>query len=574
MAFELGRSILFALPIAVGFFVLLWLGAPRWCFLVMGMLPVSLPLWLSSNLRVYGYHSFMQAGIVYEILNGHIPPHDPLFAGGPLLYPWGYAFLIAAVSRLLDISPFYSSALLSSIALAGILIATFKISSLFTTDFAANFFATLIPLYAFTFTQDKIFMPLYQWGADASTLVGFGEWRSMPILEKFNGDTGFPFGFFLFGLFLYYLLRNITANRWNWKQAWLLSLACFGVGFIYPFFFPSAVCAGFAACMVNAFRKRGDQRRRSILVASILVATSTLLLLYLVPISHGKAPDARLVLNLSWPHWKRKIGVLVLTCAPIGLLLGIYRRRLWEIFREHDTEALTLIFSAMCSLSLFLLMNTPFASEYKFLSQAILVVGILGGWCFSWLRQRRSALCFALVLLFLLPMGTDVARKSFHWTDTWSYPRNYYEKGVNILKKSSAENRLYSWIRKKTDPSAVFLDASLDLTVYGQRELYVAMWSDSPFSGFGMRAQEMLDEDNGYNPLLVQRREMILDNILNGQNPLTSKDFAPIIVNFPKNDIYIIARTEPQKRRLTHCSFVKMVFNDAAASIFSLTGTS
>lgn len=573
IAIELGRSFLFALPIAVGFFLLLRFKAPSWSYLLFGMLPVSLPLWLSSTLRVYGYHSFMQAGIVYEILNGHIPPHDPLFAGGHLLYPWGYAFLVAGVSRLFNISPFYSTTILSTIALAGILIVTFKISRLFTTDLAANLFATLVPLFAFTFTQDKILMPLYQWGADASHLYGFGEWRSMPILAKFNGDTGFPFGFFFFGLFLYFFLRGITAGTWNWKQAGLLILMVFGVGFTYPFFFPSAVCAGFAACMLEAYRRRQGQWRLPVLIALTLVVTSALLLFYLIPISHGKAPAARLVMNLSWPNWKRKIGVLIITCVPMWLLFGIYRRRLWETLKAHSTAAWAMAISAVVSCGLFLGMNTPFASEYKFLAQGMYVMGILGGWCFAWLRQRRPVLCFALILLFLVPMGTDVARKSFKWTDTWSYPHNYYEKGVNILKKDPAENRLYTWIRKNTDLSAVFLDASLDLTVYGQRELYVAKWSLSPFSGFGMRAQEMLGEDNGYNPVAVQEREIVLAEVLNGKKPLTLNDLAPVIKRFPKREIYIVARTEPQKMRMEHCSFLKAVFHDSAGDIFTIVRT-
>ena len=39
---------------------------------------------LNSNNRVYSYHGFMHAGIVYEILNKEIPPSNPLMAGKAL----------------------------------------------------------------------------------------------------------------------------------------------------------------------------------------------------------------------------------------------------------------------------------------------------------------------------------------------------------------------------------------------------------------------------------------------------------------------------------------------------------
>ncbi len=572
IVFEVLRGCLFALPLAAGFFLLLRIKAPCGYFLALGILPVCLPLWLVSNLRVYGYHGLMQAGIVYEILNGHLPPHNPLFAGQPLLYPWGYAFWVALLSRMLHISPFYSTALLSTVALAGILIATFYISRLFTDDLAANLFATLIPLYAFTFTQNLDFMPL--WHSNAAHLAGFGEWRSMPIVEKFNGDTGFPFGFFLYGAFFYLFLRSITAESWNWRQAGLLVLLLIGVGFTYPFFLPALDIGGFAACMVIAFRNRQGNWRQPVMVAVALVAGSVVLLLYLLPITHGKFPAGKLVPNLSWPHWKRKIGVLLLTCAPIWLLLCLYRRRLWDILKEHRPATVGLVLSVAVSYLLFLAVNTPFASEYKFLSQGMYLTGILGGWCFSFLRRRRPLLSFALVALFLVPMGMDVAMKSTNWLNAGVYPRGYSERGLDILSKNPVEEAFYTWVQKKTDTDAVFLDASLDMTIYGRRELYVGVPTIAPFAGFGMTSQEMLGEDNGYNPALIQQRMKTLDAVLDGKNPLTLADLAPVRQHFPDNEIFIIGRTGKERRRLARCPFLKKAFSDGAIAAFSIAGVS
>ena len=62
---------------------------------------------LNPYSRVYSNHGFFHASMTYQILNGSVPPSDPLFAGYPLHYPWAYAFLVAQGSRMLNISPVY-----------------------------------------------------------------------------------------------------------------------------------------------------------------------------------------------------------------------------------------------------------------------------------------------------------------------------------------------------------------------------------------------------------------------------------------------------------------------------------
>jgi len=102
------QASLLSLLLAGIFFLLLRIQAPRWTFLVLGVVPSALFLFALPNLRVYGYHQWSQAGLVYQILLGHLPPQNPLLAGEPEHYPWAYALLLAGLSKLLGLSPFWS----------------------------------------------------------------------------------------------------------------------------------------------------------------------------------------------------------------------------------------------------------------------------------------------------------------------------------------------------------------------------------------------------------------------------------------------------------------------------------
>ena len=68
------------------------------------MLPPGVLFLMVPSLRVYGYHGFIQAGIVYQLLSGQIPPTSPLLAGRPGTYPWAGALVLAGTSKVLGIS--------------------------------------------------------------------------------------------------------------------------------------------------------------------------------------------------------------------------------------------------------------------------------------------------------------------------------------------------------------------------------------------------------------------------------------------------------------------------------------
>ena len=115
----LSASVL-SLVLASLFFVMLRRRVPRWSYVVLGVLPPAALLLASPGLRVYGYHGFVQAGIVFQILHGNVPPTSPLLAGEPGTYPWGGALVLAGISKVLGVSPFWQLTIIGVVIIVAV----------------------------------------------------------------------------------------------------------------------------------------------------------------------------------------------------------------------------------------------------------------------------------------------------------------------------------------------------------------------------------------------------------------------------------------------------------------------
>ena len=177
------RRLRLAEPICLGLFTLVFIYA------------------VNANHRVYAYHGFFRAGIVYQILNGYIPPLDPLFAGETVHSPWGNELLVACVSRLFHITPPYSFAILNVVCLVLVMILVYKISSLLIKDERANTLSVMIAIFGIAVFPNALTRTL-------RTLIPHLEFRAAHLARKFLCPNGVPLGLAFFFLFLSGLLSN------------------------------------------------------------------------------------------------------------------------------------------------------------------------------------------------------------------------------------------------------------------------------------------------------------------------------------------------------------------------------
>jgi len=232
---------------------------------VLGVAPVVLIYVLNPEFRVYSFHSFMHAGITYQILNGNLPPSDPLLAGHAAAYPWAAHLIAAGMSRIFNITPFLSIAVMNVASLALAMILIYRISKILVDDERANILSVVVSIYGITVANPSLLR-----------LLAFKlptEFRGVPILLKFITINVLPIGLVGFLLVIYVVLRLESSGRTLLKVAALLA-ALLGVGFTYPAFLP-----GIAASLAVAWIATLVLFRRETLRWSLRTLISTVLAL-------------------------------------------------------------------------------------------------------------------------------------------------------------------------------------------------------------------------------------------------------------------------------------------------------
>jgi hypothetical protein len=560
-------ALFLSLSLASIFFAMLRVRAPGWSFVVLGMLPPAALLLWSPGLRVLGYHGFVQAGIVYQVLQGNIPPTSPLLAGQPGSYPWVGTLLLAGISRLFGISPFWSASIVAMASLTLLLVAIYRIGLLATDDARASLFGTAVALYAFTFTQS---VPNNALKAGLAALVPFpfAEPRGAPIVEKFNGCTSFPLGLALYAVALLLLLTMAHRSR-GWRAAAGFTGSLAALAFVYPYFLPPiALLCGVAAIL--AWRDGGPERRFALFLAGVCGLVGVLVLPYYLQLAAART-NAALQVGAA-AGLGRQAGVIVVTLLPMSVLLAVTRRSVRERLRIGGRPVTLLLASAGLNVLLFAVLSAPLWSQYKFLLLGVVALGIVGGIGFRELHERTWPVALAVLAVFLVPFALDCVHKANDWNGAAGVFR---ESGVALDHSDPARRELDTWMREKTHPRAVFIDADLGVPVYGQRALYVALPDQEPVKalttqggdGYALDPRIILKIVDGYAGDLVDRRQQTAARLLSGQPP-TDADLRVIAAAGPR--AYLVLRSSaPGTADRPRLPF-PVAFSNAAATVLEV----
>jgi hypothetical protein len=543
-------------------------GAPKWSFLVLGVLPPALLFFLAPGMRVYGYHGFIQSGIAYQILNGSLPPDSPLLAGMPGTYPWAGALVVAGIAKTLGISLFWASAVLSILALIALLLATYRIGLLVTGDAESSLFGTTLSLYAFTFTQTVPDNPIKD-SLRALLPLPFEEPRGAPILEKFNGCTAFPLGIALYAIAFVLLLQLAKDNSPHPRRLASFAASLAAGAFVYPYLFPSISLL----CLVVvglAWRSGGPGKRLAAHLLGAVLVVVALALPYYLQLKAGRSGPALELAVL--PVLIRNLVVIVVTFLPLSILIAWARRPVREALRAQGRAATIAYISVGANLVLFAVLMAPLWSQHNFLLLAIFALGILAGTALRALRLRALPAALAVLSLFLIPFSLDCIHKARDWNDV---PRDFLESGPVFEPSDPNQRALYSWMRTKTDPRAVFVDTDLALPVFGQRALFVALPRHEEVAalttrggdGYSLDPRIFLKVVAGYSETLVDRRLRIARQLLAGEAP-TSADLAEVAACGPQ--AYLVLRLDSPDAARSRPPALPVVFQNPAATVVEL----
>jgi hypothetical protein len=555
---------LLSVTLASLLFIMLRLRAPRWSYLVLGVLPSAILLFALPSVRVYGYHGFLQAGIVYRILAGELPPQSPLLAGQPGTYPWGGALVLAGIAKLFGISPFWAAALVAIASLVVLLLVTYRIGLLVTGDAETSLLGTFASLYAFTFTQS---VPDSALKRALLLPMPFTEPRGAPILEKWNGCTAFPLGLTLYAVALLFLLKLAREGEPRGRALVAFATSLLAVAFVYPYLFPSLVLLA-AVVVVLAFRAGGPQRRLALFLAATLALDGALILPYYLALKAGRTGPALTLVSLQ--GFVRDTVVIVVTFLPMALLLIWARRSVRETLRAQGRAAWLLLGSAAMNLLLFALLLAPLWSQHNFLLLAVFATGIVGGIALRRLRERAWPVALVVQSLLLLPFALDCVHKAKDWRLA---PRVFRESGTVLEHLDPAQRELHHFIRTQTHPRAAFVDTDLALPVYAQRALYVGLPEDAkpmalnmqPRDGYTLDPRIFLKIVDGYPAALVDQRLEVAGRLLSGQTP-TAGDLAAVAASAPH--AYLVVR--PGAAAWTRRPGLPVAFENSAAAVLEL----
>ena len=508
-------------------------------FVILATAPVAIAYVANPVLRLRSYHSLMHAGIVYQILNGNIPPAAPLVGGYPLKYPWGSHLLVAGMSKAFDVSPLTSFAFLNVAAILLVILLVHRISRLMVNDETANILSVVVAVFGVSLLP----YPILSW---LNVTVPAAP-KGIPVFSKFTNVNALPLGLVFVLLSLLSALQLLRRTRTRIGVV-LMLVGVAGTGFFYFPFLPGLVAGVGIACLVIALlalthKVRCETRSLIVMIATLIVSL-VVLVPYLTQIGGGTISEIGL---FGLGHAARNLWKALVASGPILLVIILTRRRLAARIQRLDLVFLGSF--AAANLAAYVFISLPDGAEYKYLVLATVTIGIVGGVSFGTARARAGRLALsALLILFIMPSFKSVARKVTPWV---AKPPWYFEKGMDLQTSDTIENELYTWIRENTPRHAIVVDAELEIPVIAQRQLFVPardLLKRRPQRGLAS-LRDVLLWQCGHDVETLEQRWDITENIYAHSTSVTDTELA-YLRSLP-GPVYVISRSPALTDRIS-----------------------
>jgi hypothetical protein len=539
-----------------------------WLLLLLGLSPAALIYLTNPCVRIYQAHGFAHVSMMYQILNGFVPPDNPLLGGEPQLYPWMHGLLTAGLVFAFRIPPTFAFALINLLALAGSLTLVYRAAHRMSASRVAGALSATLSVLGLTFLNQ---------GAVTYVLRGLTgpawfEWRALGA-DKFTNVNAMPLGILFFALFVYSLVRIFSASETGVRpHVWLL-VSVVGSGLFYPLVWTGLI-ASFCAVVVTVAVFRGNGALGTLGRLLAVAGVGTLLLLpYFRQISGGSgapalsmipgsarsgasfllAPDLRFV-SLKLARWS-------LYVLPLSVLLVWKRRALAAAWRSQPRvwTALWAVAATGSGLYVLVTVTPPLSNEYKYLVLACMPLGIAGGLALSELYRTRAALCALVLALFLVPAAGNWIEK-FFWHDC----NRAVAERIHLRDTDPQRDELYRWIGERTPRDALFIDDELTIPVFGRRQLYIGLgqWFEE---GWTTAPREILLASH-YSARQIYARETVAGEFFSRPGaPLPERTLSELRRTSGDREVYVVLRNRGAESKLiADPNFTRVFANDAA----------
>ena len=560
-----GAVLLAALALGVVMAALRWQLHGFWLALLAG-LPLVLLL-LDTEFRIYSFHGFVHTSYVYRLMEGGLPPTDPLLAGEPLRYAWGLHALVAAASHVLRLTPPTCFALFNVISGVATAVLVYRIASHITRERGAAVFSVLLALFGLSLFAHGPASHLVEWFSGAAP-----EGRLVPVQKFTNAQTN-QAGILCFSLGLLALVAQATQGAGP-RRASRVELfgATLAAALLYPLAWAPLV--GVAGASTGLLWLTGRLSGRTTLgLAGAVLLASALASPYLVAVVAGRDPQAALRPELSPSHLARNLLELGLALGP-ALLLTL-PGRLHVASGDASAPRLVLWVSVGVGAGGFLVLHLPWHSEYKFLALACLCLGVLAG-PGLWALCQRSRFGFVLAWAFLVPVAAFFTQE---FRALRGEPGSVLEQGPYLVTSDPREAELQSWIREHTQDRAVFVDTRLTIPVFGRRSLYVALdhAGSRPeriraHAGWGLHPTRILELLIGHPPATIAARQAVANALLSADASPPSETVLAELRRLPDAEIFVVTRRAAEARKFEGDPRWQPVFASGRLRVWRLAG--
>ena len=553
----------FALLLAAAITVLVAIVLRRrfgpWIIVLAAFLPVPIVALFAKQFDFVGWHAFMHASPIYQIMDrGVFRPEEPLFAGAPIRYPWAEQWITAQASRFTGVNPLVLSLVAQTFAYAVFLAGAAWLAATVTRDRVTIALSTLLSAFGITIfhfgflagAAQRAFPPLWL------------DPRAVP-LDKFLNITAAPVGYTALLLAAAAGVRLVSGLGSSRRMILIIAACTLVAAFIHPLsWLGILVYEGIAGVMLLAARRREDLVRGGQLAVAV-AAPSALAFPYLRSIDASESSEGWMGVTRSPELLGTKAGNLLFFLAIFALLGYLHRAELLRLVREQNRAAIMLLLSVPVFSIAYLVIRAPGMNEYKFLldlTPAAAVIIALS------LRERlRNHRVLSLALLFLLVApGCRLLgfRLRFGVTDPVRIEGRYQR----ALEPRA--DQLYQWVASHTPKNAVFIAGDLRMPPLGRRSLYIA--ADAPWKGpdgWGLSRTELLQWHVRRADSVTTRRQRLALSVLSAQwdRPPTEV-MASIQADIPGRPIFVHAQTNEVAAKFDSTpGFSKQFVNPAGA---------
>ncbi len=552
-------SYVIAILVALGLYYFLDKKVPLWVWMTLPAIPI-IYIFLSwpTNARILSFeHGFLHGNIIYQIVNGQIPPSNPFLAHDPVKYMWGYHFIVALLTVLTFLSPFKIFAGLQLMSICFIFFFLYRISLLQSENKITAVLAGFAGLFAVTPLTQKV---------TGKTLAFFGvEKYSFGIttyfMDKFNNHNPMPVGavFFCAALFLYFWFlykQEITV-----KTGILFGISLFLSGFTYPLLY----IALFPPILANAAVQYKDLKiRRSLLIlAGICVVSTGLLYPYFHSLVGESVKSVTISLHSDFGLMVRRLMATIVVLLPLALISFWDWKRISPALEEKRSFFITLALFILASAGLYCTITSV---AYKYLLMVKLLTGIYAGLVFGLLYEKDRRLFVPLFALFLAPSVLRIDYR-LQQAKRWDRPLIYKEHGKYLEHDDPEENALMEWVRNNTRAKDVFLDSKITLPIFAGRQLFVA----KPM-GYAMGYPSVGLALRGHPKELVKKRRKLLNKFINELTPIDENLLRSVRreISDRSAEIYFISRNSIQQERAVESGRFESVYTNGPITVYKL----